>query len=160
MASLRGRLGAGIDLRGDKELIRTLDALPSRVESRVLRQAVRRSIGIYRKAARHGAPRGETGNLRRYIKTYSIKRRGRNRHSIGVRVSTGTRTELRIPQQTKDGKTRGYYPTAIEYGWTDRGGNRHAAKPYMRPAWHSTQERMRSEMISRIRSGLQKIVTK
>jgi len=140
-----------MDLRGDVELVRAMTALPIKFENRVISKALTKAMGIYRKAARVAAPVA-TGRLKKSIKTKSIKRRGRNRNQIAKRVSTGTRADLGIPKDAK-----GYYPTAIEYGWTDRHGHQHAPRSYMRSAWNGSKSKISAKVVREFRAGLEKV---
>jgi len=139
--------GFSIDLRGDKELRRKLDQLSPRVERKVLAKVQRRALKRMRAAARAAAP-VRTRALRRSIKTKIVKRRRRG--VVALQVRTGTRSELGIPESAT-----GYYPAALEYGWTDRGGNRHPARSFMRSAWHSTLPAMRRDVARGIREGIE-----
>lgn len=112
--------GFVIDLLGVPDLERAFAVLPAKLQGKILRPALRAGAKVMRDAASRAAPRF-TGNMARFLKVRAMKgRRGR----VGFLVLTGTKQELQIPERTKGGHPRGYYPVAIEYGWhpTNRAG--------------------------------------
>ena len=98
----------GFDIRilGDKKLLAKLKKLEHRMQGKVLREAMRSSMEPVKKLAITRAP-VLTGALRKSIKIAAYSRKG----VIGASVRTGTRKQLKIPDNAKY-----YYPAAIEYG--------------------------------------------
>jgi len=77
--------GLTITLKGDRELIRKLNRLSKSQIGRAIRPGLRAGQKIITAQARRNAP-GDTGTLRRNIKTKSVKRR---RNQIGIRTTVG-----------------------------------------------------------------------
>lgn len=110
-----------LTLLGDKELDRVLRTFPEKVQTRALRPAVRDGIKIVAKAAKAAMPRASGAMMRAGFKVRSMKRK---KGRVGVRIYTGTREQLGIPE-----KAKGYYPFAVETGTAAR-----HATPFLRPA--------------------------
>ncbi len=105
-----------ISLLGDKDLQRTLNRLPTVVQGKAMRRALRTGAKVVQEDAKRRAP-VDQGDLRRGIKVRSGRR---SRIGPSMLVSFPDRTKLR---------SGGYYPIAIEYG------TRHQrAQPMLRAA--------------------------
>lgn len=127
-----------VKVEGDEEFIRTLLRVEKNMGRRYLNPGFTKAARLVVNSARSLAPK-DTGRMRKGITSRALKR---SRVVFGRIVMLPTREDLGIPE------TGGYYPMSIETGWTDpRTGERHAARPFMRPA------------IQRNRSRLLKIVT-
>lgn len=103
-----------LEVLGMPEVERVLNALPAIIQGRVLRPALRDGAKVIRDAVVDEAPRF-TGNMARHFKVRAMKIR--RRFGVGMRVIAGTKDDLGIPERTKAGGPRGFYPIAIEYGW-------------------------------------------
>lgn len=113
-----------ISITGDKKLQRQLGKLDFALQRKIVRAAARKAMAPVRDRAKSYVPR-ETGELQKSIKIRSRTRRGISR----IQVVTGTREQLGI-----DSNTPGYYPAAVEFGYTSTGGKQIAARPFLRRA--------------------------
>ena len=95
-------------LLNDKALLRELDGLPEKLQTKALRQALRDKGKEILQDAR-GNAREITPRLARSIKLRTLK--SKTRGNIGVAIMTGTREELGISPSD-----RYYWPAAIELG--------------------------------------------
>lgn len=155
-------MSASLKLDGLADLNKRLKKLGGKVANKVSRDAVREGAKVVRKEMRAGAPKGETGNLRKSIRYRIRGRKGNFRARIGV-------------------TSKIYYAWFLEYGTAahtvpgkSKGGNRSNAKvlidgkvfskanhpgirpnPFMRRAWDRSQRRteqaIKSTLWKRIR---------
>lgn len=95
-----------VSMLGDEALSRIFDRIGKNIASRVLGPSLRRGAKVVKARAEMNAP-VRTGNLATHFRITAGGRRGR----IGVRVETGRRDEMGIPQDRKY-----YYPAAVELG--------------------------------------------
>jgi HK97 gp10 family phage protein len=103
-----------IDVIGVPELQQAFALLPTKIQGKVLRPGLRAGAKVFRDAVEAEAPR-RTGALATHVHVRASKRRKNG--NVGMIVITGTREELGIPEETKAGTPRGYYPTAIQYSY-------------------------------------------
>ncbi len=129
---------------GDKKLSIRFQRMEKKLQRRILLKSIRKSARVIRKAARTFAP-VKTRNLRRNIKTKTIK--SKDKSMVGIVVRTGTRAEMGIPQ-----KAKGYYPAVQEYGSATV-----PAHPYMRPAAAQNKERFVNGVGTELRANLNKL---
>lgn len=115
--------GIDISILGDKELAAKLNALPLAVQRKIVRKAMRPAAKPVLASVKAATP-VDRGVLRRKLKLRALRR---SRRVQGLMIPLPTRDELGIT----DG-ARGYYPTALEYGWRDRGGSHHPPISYIR----------------------------
>ncbi len=134
-------MGINIDIFGDKELQRKLDALPGLVQSKLLKSSLKYGAEIVKARCEELAPEDE-GRLKT---TFHIEPITRKRSGLGFKVFTGTREALGI-----DPKATGYYPTSQEFG-----SSRNPAQPYMRPAAEQSRDEILSLVESDLRSALE-----
>lgn len=141
-----------IELLGDKELSRRLQALPEKLERKVLRQALRAGANVALPAARQSAP-VRSGRLQRSIRVRALRRR---RGQLGVAVQTGRRTQLGIPPGA-----RYYYPAAQELGFHVRGTSRRriAGRRYMRGSFLSIEQRVLDTIRQTLSQGIEREAT-
>lgn len=116
-----------ITLLGDKALARKLARLPGVTQKKIVRKALRQGARPVLAAAKRLCP-VRYGVLKGSLKLRTVPRK---RGLLGVEVSTGTRTELGIPESDP-----GYYPMSVEYGH-----GRVAAQPFLRPALDENRDR-------------------
>ncbi len=140
------RAQATFDIRllGVPQLAAEFKALESKIQKKALRKGLRAGAKIIQRAAKANAPKGETGNLRKFIKLKADKR---SRSRLGIRVRTGTRQQLDIPANDPV-----YYPGIVEYGSKDR-----PPQPYMRPAFNTSKGGAKREIIKAIRAFISTI---
>lgn len=120
-----------LSVLGDRELDRTLGELGPKVEKSLIKKVLPQAFGITLRAVLRAVP-VNTGRLKASIKMGPGKSR---RGLLQQRIWTGTRAELGIDRvirrrnrlndtmQNVQVRGGGYYPIAIEYGYT-RGGTR------------------------------------
>lgn len=132
-----------ISLLGDAELARKLQALPEKLERKVIRQAIRKGGQPILRTAKANANR-LTGAMAKSIKLRAMKRK---RGRIGVRIQTGTRLELGIGADD-----RHYYPAIVEFG---DGGVRPPFR-FMRRALDSNKNASMTTMRDEIARGIER----
>lgn len=142
--------GFDISVLGDKKVAKKLTGLPPKVQKKIMPKAMRASMKPVLQKARADAPK-RTGIHRRKIKLRKAKMKAKD--GLAFQVKFGVRSELGIPADAK-----GYYPAALEYGWVDRGGNRHAARPHIRPALENNRQRVLRKMRVEIGRGVETAV--
>lgn len=125
---------ATLTLIGGKELDAALSRIEQRLQPKILVKATREAAKIVLASARaSGAFKDQTGLLRKHL---HIKNRASMKR-VGSLVLTGKRKDLNIPDDSK-----GYYPTAVEYGHRHGWGGRPVPPhPYLRPAFDSNVEK-------------------
>lgn len=101
-----------ISILGLPALEQMFRTLPVTLQSKCLRPALRAAAKDLKAAVQAAAPRASG----RMAASFGIRARKRSRTGIGIDVVTGTRAELGIPVNRKDGGPRGYYPAAVEFG--------------------------------------------
>ncbi len=111
--------GFEVQVLGTEDLRAALAGLPAKMLGKVMRPALRAGAKVVMAAAVAEAPVA-SGALAANFHVRAARKPKRG--TVGVRVATGTKAELGIPETTKDGHPRGYYPTAQQFGW--RPGNR------------------------------------
>lgn len=127
------------EIKGLEDLIKNLNALPAKLEKKVIRAAVRKGANIVRDKARQNVPK-DTGNLQKSIITSGAKVSGK----IAFRVSLKQR-------KTKNSKEP-YYGRFIEFGTSKM-----PAKPFMRPALDESEWEVFDTVVSDIKSNLDKV---
>ena len=113
-----------ISMVGEKELQKKLSKHDLKQQKKIVRSSEAKAMLPVRNKANALCPT-DTGKLKSTIKRKNKTRRGISRSKI----VTGKRSELGIPPGTK-----GYYPAAIEYGYTMKNGKFIPAKSFMRQA--------------------------
>jgi hypothetical protein len=145
---------ARFDIRvlGDKALSKALRQLPDKVERRVLRTAMRSAFKTTLERARSLVP-VQSGALKRSLK---LRARRGGRRRIAFAVFSGGRGELGLPERTKAGRTRGYYPAAIEFGWS-AGDRPVPERPWLRSALRESEAQVLEKLRRELWSGIQKL---
>lgn len=133
----------GLRLQGDKKLLRALERLPSRIERKVVRQAVSAGLTPLNKAVKREAPR-ETGQLKRSIGKVvrTFKNDGVVWGAVGVR--SGFRVVI-------DGKPRD--PRKYAHLVEERTG-------FMRRAFDKTARMVLSIFAKKLGSGIEREAAK
>lgn len=109
MAFRREKKFVDISVLGDEELAARLHSVGVKVQRRIVAGALKRAASVVLRGARQLAP-VDTGRLQKSLKIKPLLVR-RGSSIFGVRVVTGTRSELRINPED-----RYYYPAVLEYG--------------------------------------------
>ena len=142
-----------IKVTGVDRLVSMFAALPGKVQKRILRPVLREEGKIVLRRAKSRVPKDADGHqlpdgkhLRQTLKLQVTK--PRNKHELSMKIRTGTRRELGIPQGEK-----GYYPSALEYG-----GLAWQPMPYMRPAYEQTKDLVMKSAEHKIAQGVAEIV--
>lgn len=126
---------------GGRELERALKQLPRATGKNVLRRALRNAAKPTAAAAEAMAPRGPTGNLQASI-------------SIGTKLKPSQRGDSSLSGvQLYIGATSppGYHAHLIEFGTVKM-----TARPFMRPAWDSTQQQVLASISDEVWKSLAK----
>lgn len=129
-----------IELLGEPELQRKLDALDRKVQRKVVRKAIREGAKPVLAAAKAKVP-VDTGALKAGLKLRALKR---SRTGFGVYIRTPTRAELDIPDDDES-----YYPAVVEYG-----AEFSPPQPYMRPAMDENRDRATAKITEVLRTGI------
>lgn len=127
------------EIKGLEGLIKTLNALPDKLEKKVIRAAVRKGANVVRDKARQ-LVRKDTHNLEKSINTYGIKIAGK----IAFRVSLKQR-------KTKKSKDP-YYGYYLELGTSKM-----AASPFMRPALDESEGEVLDTVINEVKLKLTEV---
>lgn len=115
-----------ITMVGDKALQRKLNRMVDKVQKKIVTKGLRAGGRPVLVAAQAKVPVDE-GKLKESLK---LRARRARRGEFGMQVITGTRAELGIPADAP-----GYYPMAIEYGFTHaRSGEPIPARSFIRAA--------------------------
>lgn len=155
-----------IAIEGGKELAKLLKELPSRIEKKIMRAAMRQGANVIMKQARQNAP-VDSGDLRKSIRTSTRARKGNVEASV------------------KAGNKKAYYSHMVEFGTAVHGisgrngkmlkftlptgqtiftkrvlhlGAR--ARPFMRPAFDARNKDAISKVVQEIRSRLPEEIKK
>lgn len=112
--------GFVVQIEGYEKAARALEALPLKLQRKVLRPAMRDGAKVIATAATREALTsfGSANPAPHLADTIRVRAGRGKRGEIRLVVTTGKRSELDIPELTKSGTPRGYYPTALEFGWT------------------------------------------
>ncbi|APW60489.1 HK97-gp10 family putative phage morphogenesis protein [Paludisphaera borealis] len=129
-----------ISVSGDKDVINALKSLGSKVEKKVLRQAMRAGMRPMLAAAKADAPE-DTGHLKSSLVIRAAKTKKRGAIALEVRPD-----EKKYPPGD-------YYPAQVEYGTSDTLPN-----PFMADAFASTGETAKSIALGMIAAGIDAIV--
>lgn len=133
--------GFNIEVLGLGDVEAQFAHLPEAIQARILTPALRAGAKVFQAAAVSEAPRF-TGALAEHftVRSMSSRRKG----VVKLAVLTGKKSDLGIPETTKSGAPRGYYPTAIMYGWHP--GNRAGSKRIQKVAVYNTRGRKKGDV--------------
>ena len=142
----------GLDLRGEKEMIKALKMLPGSINRRVIAKATRRAMKPVIKAARANLNKSKrTGQLRKSIGARTVKiEDGIVWTGVGVRKGFDIQTE-----EFGNINPR-LYAHLVEKGFQHRNGTTVPARPFLRPAWDNNRSRVGSILIGEVKVGLAK----
>lgn len=145
-----------LEVLGDRELSARLLALEKRVERKYVGEELRRAFKITHAAVLAAVPVA-SGTLRRTIRLRAGKGKGARFGKL-FRIFTGNAAELgiepsRSPGQ-RGGRGRGYYPMAVEAGYTLH-GRTYGPRSYLRGPLRATEP----AVLAAIRSGLWRRIT-
>ena len=164
------RIAIGVDLTGDKELMRKLDKLSAKIGRRVLRKAVRAGGAPIVKAAKSRVPK-DTGNLKKSIgqrfKWYNMSqtmvtvvgpriRYKKEKTLLGKTVTSKDATGKKISLLA------GQHGFLVEYGtkprYTKNGAFRGIgpAQPFMRPAWDAGKRKSEKLAVAKLLDEVEK----
>jgi len=121
-----------IDLVGEKELQNMLKKIGGAPTKRVLKKAIRKVGNNILADLRTSTPK-DRGRLRKSWKLRVLK--FKKKYMVGLGFKLPTRAELGIP-----GDAKGYYPTALEYGYTDKSGTTHPPLSFIRGSTDRNQQ--------------------
>lgn len=131
--------GISVTFTGSAEVKAIFDAMPGKVQKKLIRHALRAAAKAIQEDAKRIAP-DETGALAKSIKVRAMKR---SRTRVGVQVFTDSDS-----LQT-DGK-KGYYAA-----FTELGTSREAAQPFLRPALEGNKGQAQSMIASDIKDAVE-----
>lgn len=128
-----------LEIKGLKEIIDKLNALPPRLENKVVRASLRKGINQIRDLARSKAP-VDTGNLKKSIVTLGHRENGKIALKLTVR-------------QRKSKKAKSpYYAKFLEFGTSKM-----SAKPFLRPALDESEDKVLDMVIDDIKKGIDEV---
>lgn len=125
--------GVNLRLEGYEAVEKAFRRLEGPDQKKLVRASMRDGVKVVRDQAKARVP-VRTGKLKAGIKVRALRR---SRTRLGIRVTLPTREELGLPSSTP-----GYYPASVEFGRRTKDGRRVGAKPFLRPAWDESKERM------------------
>lgn len=145
----------GIELQGEKVLMRKLDRLEKTTAKKVVRSAARKGCAVLRKPIKANAKSmvgGEMGALiGKNIVTRAYKKQKKGSYALFTGMRPGVEEFVHIAKRSKYKGGRTYIPIAIEYGHDNA-----AAIPFMRSAFDSKGEAAKQKTISEIGRGIQR----
>lgn len=127
------------EIKGLKEIIDKLNALPKKLENKVVRSAVRKGVNEIRDLARSKVSI-DTGNLRKSIVTIGHRENGK----IALKVTVRQR-------KSKSAKSP-YYAKFVELGTSKM-----VAKPFLRPALDESEDKVLDTVIDDIKKGVDEV---
>lgn len=169
--------GQGLQLTGDRALMRALHALPIKVYKRVARSAVKAALRPVKTAGKQACDARSSRGKEKPSERKARQERGiyRLSESIDVvaRTYKGGETAIGvvgpIVGKHKSGKRRGqtrfrgvgHLGHLIEHGhkkvlWGRRTGGWVEGSPFMRPAWDANKSRVQQVLIAKLRAGIER----
>lgn len=127
--------GLQVKIEGMEELDKALRRLPDRVQKRVLKTALRAGARVIVKDAKNRVP-VDSGTLKKSIKVVSGKSKKGPQATARVFVTTGREA---------------WYSHLIEFGTVKK-----AARPFLRPAFDSTQTEQIQAIGKKLAAGIEK----
>lgn len=129
------------EIRGIREIIDKLNALPDKLRNKAVRSAVRKGANIIRDAARSKVPI-KTGNLRKSIITSNS--RTKNKDIVASKV--------RLAQRKSKKASSPFYGYFIEFGTSKM-----VAKPFLRPALDEKESEVLSTTMNEIKIAVDEL---
>lgn len=144
----------GIELQGEKVLMRKLDRLEKTTAKKIVRSAARKGSAVIRKATKSNAKGMVGGEMGTLISKNTITRAYKKQRRGSYAIFTGMRPGVDEFVHIAKGKSKyrdkhTYIPSAIEYGHDNA-----AAIPFMRSAFDSKGEAAKQTTISEIGRGI------
>lgn len=130
-----------VKITGLREVQRKLNALPDKVQKKVVRAALRRATVILQKAVKADAPVGDTGQLRKAVKITTSFRKG----VISAKVTIGKKNFV--------GDT--YYAAIVEFGSKYQEGQH-----FMERAFDANKQNVAEQAAVEIKDGILKEASK
>jgi HK97 gp10 family phage protein len=124
------------EIHGLEEIIRKLNALPDKLENKVVRAAIRQGANIIKEKAKSYVPI-DTGDLKKSIKV------------TGTRYQKGKISFVIRPSGNKKKGVSVFYARFIE-----NGTSKMHAQPFMRPAFDESGDEVLNKTIEVIKSKL------
>jgi len=120
-SAMKGLSGVQKDLQKQVlDVLVKLNTLPKEIKSKATKKAIRPAANLIREAAKVNAPVGETGELKRSIKTFSLRK-----SKLALFVGP------RFPRKSKGGKE---FEQAYYGGWQEFGTRKMKGSGYVRRA--------------------------
>lgn len=143
----------GIELQGEKLLMKKLDRLEKKTAKKIIRSAARKGCTVIRKVTKSNAKGmvgGEMGGLiSKNTITRAYKKQRKGSYALFTGMRPGVDEFVHIAKRSKYKDKRTYIPMAIEYGHDNA-----AAIPFMRAAFDSKGEAAKQTTISEINRGI------
>lgn len=127
------------EIKGLKEIIDKLNALPVKLENKVVRKALRKGINEIRDLARSKVT-VDTGNLKKSIITLGHREKGKTAFKVAV-----------VKRKSKTSKDP-YYAQFVEFGTSKM-----AAKPFLRPSLDEAENTVLEKTIEEIKKGISEV---
>jgi len=128
------------EIKGLEELISKLNGLPDKLETKVVRAAIRKGAILMRDKARDKVP-VDTGTLKKSIK---IRNNRSEKGIISFKIG---------PTSDKKKGTDVFYGRFVEFGTSKM-----AAKPFMRPALDESENEVLDVVINGIQSKFNEVI--
>ena len=147
----------GLQLQGDKKLLKAFFKIDGMIAGQISANGTKAAAQIVLDNAKTMVP-VDSGRLRQSLKLMpppksKIKKVAKGQKtsaSLYTSVATGTRKQLGISTTAK-----GFYPMAIEIGYTPKGGGQKVKPvPYLRESLFGNRQRLRNAMSSSMRSDI------
>ncbi len=141
----------GMDLRGEKAMIRALKDLDGSINRRVIKGASRKAMKPVVKSARENLRKHKrTGQLRKAMGTKQVK------IATGVVwTGVGPRSGFKIDTERFGPVNPVNYAHLLEYG-----NQRHSGKPWLRPALDNNRGRIQSILVHELKVNIAKEAVK
>ena len=158
-------MGVKIDISGDKALKEILDALPKKLQKKLLNKAFRKAAKPLIAAAKAKAPvsgkksfLSAHGDFKKGARSTKLvkHKKGELKRSIGVIIGKGPLAVAYIGPRYGSGKANdAWYAHFVEFGTVKQ-----KAQPFMRPAWDSTKNRVQDSILFTVKAEIRKEIVK
>lgn len=142
--------GIGMRLEGADQLTKALQNLDAKLAKKIVRKPMRDSAKRLRAEIAAEAPVGDAGALQLELSRAKIRSKG-GRSALRLGVEMPSRESLGIPAWAS-----GYYPFAIEYGYTHVGGQHFPPRRFIRQTVDESSRREFRLLATGIGSGIEK----
>ena len=152
---------SGYEIRGLKELQKTLAMLPKGVATRAYRAALSAGARIIAKAAKSKVKKGKTGLLKKSIGMKYIRPRGNRAPVSIIGPRRGFKGEPKVVTDRKTGQQKTITPDPARYGHLVEKGTRHsAAQPFLRPALDQSESAVFAAMAEKVSKAIDTAASK